>query len=187
MSTGTFLPSFQSGLGFTSIHFRWRMLLSLMSSTHQEHNTHGTEAQIILIPPSAPPTALLPSLPAGSASTYCLRQEGTSWRPLNSSSISAGLGVGFGEQNSNISSLRKVPQHQLCAAPRASGQASWDQGRGDQPGKWHCRGKVRTAQHSCVGHVCLVAMFGWIRSFINAQQLYHEKPHCLEELLLLEA
>lgn len=52
------------------------------------------------------------------------------------------------------------------------------------------QGEGEDSKHSCVGHACLVATFGWIRSFASAQQLYCEKTHCLEtqlELLLLEA
>lgn len=144
MSAGTLL--LKQLLEWSWVHqhsFQAENVPSLMSSTHQEYKTHGAGAQIILSPPLTLPNALFPSLPAGSASTHCLRREGTSWRPLNSSSISAGLGVSFGEQNSKSSSLRKVPQHQLCAAPQGPSQASWDQGRGDQPGEWHCRGKVK--------------------------------------------
>lgn len=101
-----------------------------MSTTWQEHKTHGTGAHqnnpysifypLHLMPPS--PFFFFPSLPAGSASTYWLRREGTSWRTFNSSSISAGLKAGIGEQNSSSSSLRKVSHHQLCVLSRALGQ-----------------------------------------------------------------
>lgn len=163
MSTGTFLPSFQNGLGFTSIHFRWRMLLSLMSSTCQEHNTHGTEAQIILIPPSAPPLPFFPPYPQAQLPHTASDGRGHPGDPLIPPLSLQDWALASGSKTQNISSLRKVPQHQLCAAARASGQASWDQGRGDQPGKWHCRGKVRTAQlcRACLpcGHVWLDQKF----------------------------
>lgn len=137
-----------------------------MSGTHQEQKMHGIgePTQIILTPSSALVPHFQFFLPAVSASTYCLRRDGTSWRTFNSSSISAGLSAGIGEQNSNSSSLRNITQHKPCALHWAPG--SWDQGQWQRvSGPWRiiCRQQERTAQLSRAslphGLVCLDTKF----------------------------
>lgn len=59
--------------GFTSLHFRQRMFPSLMSSTRQELKSTWNWSPNHPYSTFCPPTAFSSSLPAGSASTYCLR------------------------------------------------------------------------------------------------------------------